>query len=116
MAVHAVSSFWDLSCRLCGPGESGKLEKPITPHLQLHLIGASSGCGAELNSELLAVSRQVGIYFPLYDALAAELAKGSAGAQAPLVAGAVARTAAVLFTSPLELVRTRMQVRIVNTK
>jgi Mitochondrial carrier protein len=54
---------------------------------------------------------QVGIYFPLYDALAAELAKGPAGAQAPLVAGAVARTAAVLFTSPLELVRTRMQVR-----
>jgi solute carrier family 25, member 39/40 len=55
--------------------------------------------------------RQVGIYFPLYDALAAELAKGPAGAQAPLVAGAVARTAAVLCTSPLELVRTRMQVR-----
>lgn len=53
----------------------------------------------------------MGIYFPLYDALAAELAKGPAGAQAPLVAGAVARTAAVLFTSPLELVRTRMQVR-----
>lgn len=53
---------------------------------------------------------QVGIYFPLYDALAADLAKGPAGAQAPLVAGAVARTAAVLCTSPLELVRTRMQV------
>ena len=53
----------------------------------------------------------MGIYFPLYDALAAELAQGPAGAQAPLVAGAVARTAAVLCTSPLELVRTRMQAR-----
>jgi len=52
----------------------------------------------------------VGIYFPLYDALAAELARGPAGQYAPLVAGAAARTAAVLCTSPLELVRTRMQV------
>lgn len=52
----------------------------------------------------------MGIYFPLYDALAADLAAGPAGGQAPLVAGALARTAAVLCTSPLELVRTRMQV------
>ena len=58
---------------------------------------------------------QVGIYFPLYDALAAELAQGPAGPQAPLLAGAAARTAAVLCTSPLELVRTRMQARGVAT-
>ena len=54
----------------------------------------------------------VGIYFPLYDALQARLegAGGASAPYAPLLAGSAARTAAVLCTSPLELIRTRMQV------
>ena len=53
----------------------------------------------------------VGIYFPLYDALTAELEASSSwvAPYAPLLAGSAARTVAVLCTSPLELIRTRMQ-------
>ena len=53
---------------------------------------------------------QVGIYFPLYDALVQHLSHTRIDGYAPLVAGGTARTIAVLCTSPLELVRTRMQV------
>ena len=53
----------------------------------------------------------VGIYFPLYDALTAHLEASSprVAPYAPLLAGSAARTVAVLCTSPLELIRTRMQ-------
>jgi len=57
---------------------------------------------------LLMAVPMVGIYLPLYDYLQAEWAN-SLGAAAPLYAGAFARTVAVLCTSPLELIRTRMQ-------
>ncbi len=57
---------------------------------------------------LLMAVPMVGIYLPLYDFLQAEWAD-SLGAAAPLYAGALARTVAVLCTSPLELIRTRMQ-------
>ena len=57
---------------------------------------------------LLMAVPMVGIYLPLYDFLQAEWAH-TLGAAAPLYAGACARTVAVLCTSPLELIRTRMQ-------
>lgn len=55
------------------------------------------------------LSLQVGVYLPLYDYLMSLLLP-PAGMCAPLMAGSLARTVAVLCTSPLELVRTRMQV------
>ena len=51
---------------------------------------------------------QVGIYMPLYDILIRK-ADGVGGGTAPLLAGGLARTVAVLCTAPLELVRTRTQ-------
>lgn len=60
------------------------------------------------DAALLMAVPMVGIYLPLYDFLQAQWAS-SLGAAAPLFAGAFARTIAVLCTSPLELIRTRMQ-------
>ena len=51
----------------------------------------------------------VGIYLPLYDYLLEQLRQQQVGATAPLLAGTLARTASVLCTAPLELVRTRLQ-------
>ncbi len=48
------------------------------------------------------------MYLPLYDLMAERWAPAW---WAPLAAGSAARTVAVLSTSPLELVRTRMQAR-----
>ena len=50
---------------------------------------------------------QVGIYMPLYDMVMARV--DTENPAAPLYAGAIARMSAVLLTSPLELIRTRMQ-------
>ena len=54
---------------------------------------------------------QVGIYLPLYDHLLqqCQATPALAGAGAPLLAGTLARTAAVYCTAPFELVRTRLQ-------
>lgn len=60
------------------------------------------------DAALLMAVPMVGIYLPLYDFLQAQWAS-SLGASAPVYAGAFARTIAVLCTSPLELIRTRMQ-------
>jgi hypothetical protein len=58
---------------------------------------------------LLMAIPMVGIYLPLYDYLLAELQQRQVGVTAPLWAGTLARTASVLCTAPLELVRTRLQ-------
>jgi solute carrier family 25 protein 39/40 len=55
----------------------------------------------------LLMAVPVGIYMPLYDIVMARVDTGNPAA--PLYAGAIARMAAVLLTSPLELIRTRMQ-------
>lgn len=53
---------------------------------------------------------QVGIYLPLYDYCLGGL-WGPTGMYAPLLAGSIARVVAVMCSAPLELMRTRMQVR-----
>ena len=53
---------------------------------------------------------QVGVYLPLYDYCLGRL-WGPTGMYAPLLAGSIARIVAVMFSAPLELMRTRMQVR-----
>ena len=53
---------------------------------------------------------QVGVYLPLYDYCLGRL-WGPTGIYAPLLAGSIARMVAVMFSAPLELMRTRMQVR-----
>ena len=53
---------------------------------------------------------QVGIYLPLYDYCLGRL-WGPTGMYAPLLAGSIARMVAVMCSAPLELMRTRMQVR-----
>lgn len=58
----------------------------------------------------------MGIYLPLYDYLLqqCQATPALAGAGAPLVAGTLARTAAVYCTAPFELVRTRLQAAHVH--
>ncbi|KAK9814948.1 hypothetical protein WJX73_002840 [Symbiochloris irregularis] len=56
---------------------------------------------------LLMAVPTVGVYLPMYDYLNGRF--HSLAAYGPLVAGALSRTAAVLVTSPLELLRVRLQ-------
>ena len=60
---------------------------------------------------LLMAVPMVGIYMPLYDYTRGALQPQLGASLAPLTAGALSRTAAVLCTAPLDLLRTRMQVR-----
>ena len=50
------------------------------------------------------------MYLPLYDYSLGRL-WGPTGMYAPLLAGSIARIVAVMCSAPLELMRTRMQVR-----
>lgn len=59
---------------------------------------------------LLMAVPMVGIYMPLYDYTRGALQPELGASLAPLTAGALSRTAAVLCTAPLDLLRTRMQV------
>lgn len=59
---------------------------------------------------LLMAVPMVGIYMPLYDYTRGTLQPELGTSLAPLAAGALSRTAAVLCTAPLDLLRTRMQV------
>ena len=51
----------------------------------------------------------VGIYLPLYDAMLEYAQKEGTGYYAPLLAGTAARSVAVYCTSPIELMRVRVQ-------
>lgn len=105
-------------CRVCEPqvGSPARLAAaqsvPPSPLALLRRIAHTEGWAAlwrGTSASLLMAVPMVGIYFPLYDALEQHLAASGAGGYAPLAAGGAARTIAVLCTSPLELVRTRMQ-------
>ena len=49
------------------------------------------------------------MYLPAYDNLSLFFTKQGMGALSPLFAGSCARTVAVLATSPVELLKTRLQ-------
>jgi hypothetical protein len=52
---------------------------------------------------------QICMYLPAYDKLSSYFNAQGAGSLSPLLAGSCARTAAVLATSPVELLKTRLQ-------
>lgn len=66
----------------------------------------------------LVLLNQVGIYLPCYDLLREALCRYSdenmldLKPYAPLLAGSFARSLAVIVCSPLELAKTRMQVKL----
>ncbi|KAK9863062.1 hypothetical protein WJX84_002698 [Apatococcus fuscideae] len=64
---------------------------------------------------LLMAVPMVGIYMPLYDYTRGTLQPELGTSLAPLAAGALSRTAAVLCTAPLDLLRTRMQAVLKQT-
>ncbi|KAK9837974.1 hypothetical protein WJX74_008889 [Apatococcus lobatus] len=64
---------------------------------------------------LLMAMPMVGIYMPLYDYTRGALQPELGASLAPLTAGALSRTAAVLCTAPLDLLRTRMQAMLRHT-
>ena len=49
------------------------------------------------------------MYLPAYDKLSTYFQSQGAGSLSPLLAGSFARTVAVLATSPVELLKTRLQ-------
>lgn len=111
-------SYHPPECRVCEPqvGSPARLAAAHaavpSPLALMRRIAHTEGWTAlwrGTSASLLMAVPMVGIYFPLYDALEQHLATGGAGSYAPLAAGAAARTIAVLCTSPLELLRTRMQ-------
>ncbi|PNW81954.1 hypothetical protein CHLRE_06g267800v5 [Chlamydomonas reinhardtii] len=62
------------------------------------------------DTAMLASIPMVGVYMPLYDHLLARISTAPAVAPyAPVLAGSISRTLAVLLVGPLELVRTRQQ-------
>ncbi len=74
------------------------------------LLWAQQAEVKQLQSIIACDVLQVGIYLPLYDHCLARL-WGPTGMYAPLLAGSIARMVAVMCSAPLELMRTRMQVR-----
>lgn len=66
----------------------------------------------------MSLIAQVGIYLPCYDALREAICRYSdenflnMKPYAPLLAGSLARSLAVIVCSPLELAKTRMQVTL----
>ena len=60
-----------------------------------------------VNVSMLISVPMICMYLPMYDNLMAELSTSTT--YAPLVAGSAARSVAVVATSPLELLKTRIQ-------
>jgi len=57
----------------------------------------------------LSGAPQICMYLPAYDKLSSYFQTQGAGSLSPLLAGSCARTVAVLATSPVELLKTRLQ-------
>jgi solute carrier family 25 protein 39/40 len=98
------------------PAACGPACEPVAYRGTLHAlrsIAAAEGAGALWRGTHLALMMavpMVGIYLPLYDHLLEDLqGRGASSLYAPLLAGTLARTAAVYCTAPFELVRVRMQ-------
>ncbi|GIM09419.1 hypothetical protein Vretimale_13282, partial [Volvox reticuliferus] len=104
----------DLGPELLGAPErchNARMYRPVTASAVLGEIVQKEGLTAlwrGTDTAMLVSIPMVGVYMPLYDYLLQRTA-APLGPYAPLVAGSVARTLAVLLVGPLELVRTRQQ-------
>ncbi|GIL59692.1 hypothetical protein Vafri_14424 [Volvox africanus] len=90
---------------------NARMYRPVTASAVLGEIIHKEGLMAlwrGTDTAMLVSIPMVGVYMPLYDYLLQRTAV-PLGSYAPLVAGSVARTLAVLLVGPLELVRTRQQ-------
>ena len=80
------------------------------------LIGRSEGLGglySGIGPTLAMVVPQTALYFVCYDATKEAMeARGRGHVEAAMVSGALARGLAATVTSPLELIRTRMQAGV----
>lgn len=97
------------------PTACGPACEPVTYRGTLHALRTIAATEGLLtlwrgtSVALIMAIPMVGVYLPLYDHLLEEFQLKGMGGYTPLLAGTLARTAAVTCTAPLELMRTRAQ-------
>ncbi len=112
-------SHWVVSCEnalsgiSCGNTALLKCRSCIDGLWQITRHEGPSVLWHGVNVSMLISVPMICMYLPMYDFLSAEL--DSSSAYAPLIAGSAARAMSVVATSPVELLKTRIQAAGANT-